>query len=53
MGFIVIPLSATPMLPTPTLFQLIEGIIEHALIIGLPLGILVWWNAKAEMKFKE
>jgi len=53
MGFIVIPLSATPVLPPPTLFQLIEGFIEHALIIGLPLGILVWWNAKAEMKFKE
>jgi hypothetical protein len=53
MGFIVIPLSATPVLPPPTLFQLIETIIDHALIIGLPLGILVWWNAKAEMKFKE
>jgi len=53
MDFIVTPLSAAPPLPAPTLFQLIETIIDHALIVGLPLGILVWRNAKAEMKFKE
>lgn len=48
MGFIVIPLSAAPPLPTPTLFQLIEGIIDHALIIGLPLGIIVRRNANVK-----
>lgn len=45
MNFIVIPLSATPVLPPPTLFQLIETIIDHVLTIGLPLGIIVRWNA--------
>jgi len=45
MNFIVIPLSATPVLPPPTLFQFIETIIDHALTIGLPLGIIVRRNA--------
>jgi len=45
MNFIVLPLSAAPSLPAPTPFQLIELIIEHALVIGLPLGILVRRNA--------
>ena len=45
MNFIVIPLSATPVLPPPTLFQLIETIIDHVLTIGLPLGIIVRRNA--------
>jgi hypothetical protein len=41
MTFIVLPLSAAPPLPAPTMFQIIEGIIEHILLIGLPLGILM------------
>ena len=45
MNFIVLPLSAAPSLPAPTPFQLIELIIEHALVIGLPLGILIRRNA--------
>jgi hypothetical protein len=45
MNFIVLPLSAAPGLPPPTPFQLIELIIEHALVIGLPLGILIRRNA--------
>ncbi len=45
MNFIVLPLSAAPSLPAPTPFQLIELIIEHALVIGLPSGILVRRNA--------
>jgi hypothetical protein len=45
MNFIVLPLSAAPTLPPPTLFQLIELIIEHVLVIGLPLGILVQRSA--------
>jgi hypothetical protein len=46
MSFIVIPFSRTPVLPAPTPFQLIEGIIDHALTIGLPLGIIVRRNAR-------
>ena len=43
MNFIVVPLSAAPKLDR-TLFGLIELIIEHTLLIGLPLGILVQRN---------
>jgi hypothetical protein len=41
MHLIVTPLSATPPLPAPTTPWLIEGILEHILLVGLPLGILV------------
>ena len=41
MNLIVLPLSAAPPLPVPTMPQLIEAVIEHILAIGLPLGILV------------
>ena len=41
MNLIVLPLSAAPPLPAPTMPQLIESVIEHILVIGLPLGILV------------
>jgi hypothetical protein len=45
MNLIVVPLSAAPPLPAPTLPQLIEMVIEHILVIGLPLGLLVRRNA--------
>jgi hypothetical protein len=45
MNMIVIPLSAAPPLPAPTTPQLIVNIIDHILVIGLPLGILVQRNA--------
>jgi hypothetical protein len=45
MNMIVTPLSAAPPLPTPTMPWLIEAIIEHVSIVGLPLGILVQRNA--------
>ena len=45
MNFIVLPLSAAPPLPAPTMPWLIEVILEHILILGLPLGILVQRNA--------
>jgi uncharacterized membrane protein YagU involved in acid resistance len=45
MNMIVIPLSATPPLPAPTMPWLIEDIIEHIVLVGLPLGILVRRNA--------
>jgi hypothetical protein len=41
MNMIVTPLSATPPLPTPTTSQLIVNIIDHLLVFGLLLGILV------------
>lgn len=45
MNFIVLPLSAAPTLPAPPMWLLIEIILEHILLIGLPLGILVRRNA--------
>jgi len=44
-NLIVLPLSAAPPLPVPTVPQIIESVIEHILAIGLPLGILVRRNA--------
>ena len=41
MELIVIPLSAAPALPPPTMPQLIVMILDHILVIGLPLGILM------------
>ncbi len=46
MNLIVLPLSAAPALPAPPLWLLIELVLQHILLIGLPLGILVRWNAK-------
>jgi len=46
MNMIVTPLSATPPLPAPTTSQLIIGILDHILVFGLLLGILVRRNAK-------
>lgn len=45
MNFIVLPLSAAPPLPAPPMWLIIEMILEHILLIGLPLGILVQRNA--------
>jgi len=41
MNFIVLPLSAAPALPAPPMWLLIELVLQHILLIGLPLGILV------------
>ena len=46
MNFIVLPLSAAPALPAPPLWLLIELILQHNLLIGLPLGILVQRNTR-------
>jgi hypothetical protein len=46
MNMIVTPLSATPPLPTPTTPQLIVAILNHILIFGLLLGILVRRNTR-------
>jgi hypothetical protein len=45
MNMIVTPLSATPPLPAPTTPQLIVTILDHVLVFGLLLGILVRRNA--------
>jgi hypothetical protein len=45
MNMIVTPLSAAPPLPAPTMPWLIEAILEHTLLVGLPLGMLVRRNA--------
>jgi hypothetical protein len=44
MNMIVIPLSAAPAIPPPTLPWLIEIVVDHMLVVGLPLGILVRRN---------
>ena len=44
MNFIVLPLSAAPALPAPPPWLFIEILLEHVLLIGLPLGLLVRWN---------
>jgi hypothetical protein len=44
MNMIVTPLSATPPLPTPTTPELIVAILNHILVFGLLLGILVRRN---------
>ncbi len=46
MYFIVLPLSAAPPLPAPTLPWILEANLEHILLIGLPLGILVRRKAR-------
>ena len=45
MNFIVLPLSAAPPVPVSTM-EIIEIAIEHILLIGLPLGILVQQNTR-------
>jgi hypothetical protein len=47
MNFFVLPLSAAPPLPAPPMWLFIEIILEHVLLIGLPLGLLVRWNNDA------
>ena len=49
MNLIVLPLSAAPALPAPPLWLLIELVLQHILLIGLPLGILVQRNANTNM----
>jgi len=47
MNMIVTPLSLTPELPAPTMPELIMAILDHMLVIGLPLGIIVWRNVRS------
>ena len=41
MNLIVTPLSATPPIDAPTTPQILESIVEHMLVIGLTVGMLV------------
>ncbi len=47
MNMIILPLSAAPPLPPPTTSQLIMAILDHMLVVGLPLGILVRRSARS------
>ena len=49
MNVLVLPLSAAPPVPPPTTPYLIEEIIEHALFVGLPLGILLRRSANIKI----
>jgi hypothetical protein len=43
--YVVLPLSAAPPVPLQTM-DILELIIEHTLVLGLPLGLLVRRNTK-------
>jgi hypothetical protein len=47
MNMIVTPLSLTPELPPPSMSELILAVLDHMLVIGLPLGIIVWRNVRS------
>lgn len=49
MNMIVTPLSAAPPIPAPTLPWLIEAILEHVLLVGLVLGMLVQRNVNSQI----
>jgi hypothetical protein len=53
MNMLVIPLSATPQLPAPTTPQLILNILDHILVVGLPLGILVQRNTNTNQSLQR
>ncbi len=53
MNLIVVPLSAAPPVPAPTLPWLLEAVAEHILAVGLPLGILVRRNANTNRAFSQ
>jgi hypothetical protein len=44
-NMIVLPLSAAPPLPPPAPGLFIEMIVEHTLVVGLPLGLLMRGDA--------
>ena len=44
MNMIVLPLSAAPPMPAPPMPELIMAILDHVLVVGLPLGIIVRRN---------
>jgi len=49
MNFVVTPLSAAPPPEGITLAVIVEGIVGHALLIGLPLAVIVRRNAIGSM----
>jgi hypothetical protein len=49
MNLVVLPLSAAPPIPAPSMPWLIEAIIETMLLVGLPLGILLRRNSSIKV----
>lgn len=47
MSFIVVPLSAIGPRPSPPLAVLLNGIIGHALLVGLPIALVARRSARA------
>jgi len=47
MSALVLPMSAAPKMPVTTLL-VIHGLIADALFVGLPLAIIVWWDARVQ-----
>ncbi len=46
MNFVVIPLSAAPKVPF-SLAPLLNGVVGHALLVGLPIALFARRSAKA------
>lgn len=43
MNVIVLPLSATPFTPEYSALVLLEGLAVHAILVGLPIAIAIWY----------
>jgi uncharacterized membrane protein YagU involved in acid resistance len=50
MSFIVVPLSAIGPRPSPPLAVLLNGIIGHALLVGLPIALIARRSAQANQR---
>jgi hypothetical protein len=46
MTFVVVPLSAIGPRPFPAWPSLINGLVGHALLVGLPVALIARWSAK-------
>ena len=48
MTFVVTPLSAAPPHKTYPIAVMLNGVIGHALLVGLPIGLLARWSAQRQ-----
>ncbi|HXM33817.1 MAG TPA: hypothetical protein VN920_01385 [Pyrinomonadaceae bacterium] len=46
MTYVVVPLSAAPPRPAPPWPVFLNGVIGHALLVGLPIALCARWSAK-------
>ncbi|HMJ09225.1 MAG TPA: hypothetical protein VK468_09480, partial [Pyrinomonadaceae bacterium] len=53
MQCIVIPLSAIHQMPTFPLRSTLNGVIGHALLVGLPVALIASWSARRSRKPPE